>query len=62
MTPVEANRALLRVLRDPGLAARLGRTGRATVLYEHDWDVLAQQTENVLQRAARPKQLLAAAR
>jgi glycosyltransferase involved in cell wall biosynthesis len=35
--------ALDRLLRDPGLAARLGRAGRKRVAEEHTWRAVAQR-------------------
>lgn len=40
--------ALVRVLRDPALAERLGQQGRVRVVADHDWDKLAARTERVL--------------
>jgi glycosyltransferase involved in cell wall biosynthesis len=43
---------ILQVLRDPDAAHEMGRRGRARVEREHDWDVQARLTEQVLERAA----------
>lgn len=44
--------ALRRVLTDDSLARRLGDAGRQRVLKEHRWDVLAERTVEVYERAA----------
>lgn len=43
--------ALLTVLRDPALAARLGAEGRRRVLAEHGWEGLVDRTEDALREA-----------
>lgn len=45
--------AVLRVLRDPSLARRLGRAGRNTVEREYSWSSRGKELEAVLQAAAR---------
>ncbi len=42
---------VLRVLRNPDEAAAMGKRGRARVEREHDWDVQAAATEQVLAKA-----------
>ncbi|HET6398380.1 MAG TPA: glycosyltransferase family 4 protein [Candidatus Thermoplasmatota archaeon] len=49
--PHDLAEKLVRILKDPELAARLGENGRRKVALEHDWDKLTRRTLAVLESA-----------
>lgn len=52
-TPAEIAAAILKVLRDPALAQRLGQEGRALVERRYDWSAVAKGLMQVYQQSAR---------
>lgn len=52
-TPEAFAQQVLRVLREPDLARRLGLAGRERVEQRYDWDVVARGLESVYERCAR---------
>jgi len=54
------SKALLALLEDPARGRQMGQRGRERVRRDHDWDVLARETENVLVEAASRRILLVA--
>jgi spore maturation protein CgeB len=51
-SPGEMREAMLRLARDPELCARIGESGRETILARHTCDHRAQQLESILEEAA----------
>jgi glycosyltransferase involved in cell wall biosynthesis len=43
---------VLRVLRDPALARKMGQAGRVAVVHSHTWDARAMELEQVCRVAA----------
>lgn len=50
--PADLAEKLITLLRDPGMARRMGERGRARVVRDHNWTNLALATERVLSDAA----------
>jgi glycosyltransferase involved in cell wall biosynthesis len=50
--PAALAEVVLRVLRDPALARKMGQAGRVAVVHSHTWDARAMELEQVCRVAA----------
>jgi glycosyltransferase involved in cell wall biosynthesis len=58
--PADFAAATLTLLNDPPLRTNFGRSGRAYVEKNHDWDSVTAQLENIYARAIQTRQGVAA--